>query len=170
MTNTMASSGLWKMIYLPIFILTTDGTIGCTMSDTWCQMVWHLIADTVLHTYQILWGIVTNCEPPAHHEGLWTMYSEWLEMWKALFKLEGRGVEQDNIPYVGQLKLPKVSVDGWIIDLTYRTSLMGLVMLCDFLPTTEKLSTLVRWPVVFARSRMGGRSPEMFLKLPQRSL
>ena len=31
--NNMASSGLGKMLYLPISILTTDGTSGCATSD-----------------------------------------------------------------------------------------------------------------------------------------
>ena len=39
----MTSSGLWKMLHLSIFILTTDNTIGYVMSDTWCQMIWHLL-------------------------------------------------------------------------------------------------------------------------------
>ena len=30
-----------EMLYLLIFILTTDGTIDCVMSDTRCQMVWY---------------------------------------------------------------------------------------------------------------------------------
>ena len=34
MTNNMASSGLYKMLYLAIFILATDGSIGCAMIDT----------------------------------------------------------------------------------------------------------------------------------------
>ena len=34
MTNNKASSGLWKMLYIPIFILTTNGIIGCVMSGT----------------------------------------------------------------------------------------------------------------------------------------
>ena len=33
------------MLYSPKFILTTDGTIGCAISDTLCQMVWHQIVD-----------------------------------------------------------------------------------------------------------------------------
>ena len=41
MTNNMASSGLWKIVYFPIFILTTDGNIGCVMSNIWSQMVWN---------------------------------------------------------------------------------------------------------------------------------
>ena len=40
-------------------------------------------------------------------------------MWateRVCLKLEGRGVKQDLIPYVGQLKLANVPVKGWIID------------------------------------------------------
>ena len=42
------------MLCLPIFILTTDDTIDCVMSDTWCQMVWDHIADARPFTYAIL--------------------------------------------------------------------------------------------------------------------
>ena len=51
--NILASSGLWKMLYLPIFILTTGGTIGFVMSDICYQMVWHQPADTGPYTYPI---------------------------------------------------------------------------------------------------------------------
>ena len=45
--NNMASSGYVKIIYLPIFIHTTDGIIDYVMTETWCQMVWHQIANAV---------------------------------------------------------------------------------------------------------------------------
>ena len=51
MTNHMGSSGLQKMVYLPIFILTTDGTISCVMSDTWCQSMWYQYDDADPHMY-----------------------------------------------------------------------------------------------------------------------
>ena len=54
MTNNMALSGLWKMLYLTIFMLTTNGIIGCAERDTWYQMVWHLIVDARPHTYPTL--------------------------------------------------------------------------------------------------------------------
>ena len=38
MTNSIASSGLWKKVYLPVFIDITDGTVGCAVSDIWCKM------------------------------------------------------------------------------------------------------------------------------------
>ena len=66
MTNNLASTGLWKMLCFQIFILTTDGTIGCVMSDTWCQVVWHLIVDAGPHTYPVLYDVDTSCEPMHH--------------------------------------------------------------------------------------------------------
>ena len=39
MTRNMASAGLREDAMLTKIILTTDGTIGCVKSDTWCQMV-----------------------------------------------------------------------------------------------------------------------------------
>ena len=59
----------------------------------------------------------------AHHEVMWAMCSEHLELWKGLMKLEVRGVEQDLIPYIEQLKLPGVPVEGWIIGPIYVASL-----------------------------------------------
>ena len=47
MTNNMVSSGLWKMLNLPIFILTIDGTIGCVMIDTWYQIVLLFICTSI---------------------------------------------------------------------------------------------------------------------------
>ena len=37
--------------------------------------------------------------------------------------MEVRGVEQDLMPYVGQLALPNVPIEGWIID-PYADSLL----------------------------------------------
>ena len=54
MTNNMASSGMWKMLYLPILIHITDGTINCTMSDAFCQKVWHLIVNAGPYAYLML--------------------------------------------------------------------------------------------------------------------
>ena len=42
------------MLYLPKLILTIDDTIACVMSDIWCKMVWHQIADAEPHTYLVL--------------------------------------------------------------------------------------------------------------------
>ena len=35
-----------------------------------------LITNAGLQTYPMLWVVETNCEPPAHQEGLWAMCSE----------------------------------------------------------------------------------------------
>ena len=89
------------MLYLLTFILNTDNTICSVLSDTWYQIVWHLIADVGPHTYAMLWGVVTN------NESLCTSYPPWEDVghvqwtplpWKGLFKLEVRGAEQDLIP------------------------------------------------------------------------
>ena len=44
---------------------------------------------------------------------------------KGLFKLEVWGVKQDLIPYVGQLVLSNVPVEGWIILLDIYGLLVG---------------------------------------------
>ena len=49
-TNNMAPIGLLEMLYFPIYMFTTDGIIGCVMSDTWFQMVWQLVTDVGPHT------------------------------------------------------------------------------------------------------------------------
>ena len=50
----MVSSGLWKMLYLPKIMLSTDGTIGYVMSGTWCQNGWHPNDDAAgPHAYSI---------------------------------------------------------------------------------------------------------------------
>ena len=54
MTNNTALLGLWKMLYLPIFIPTTDSTIGCVMSDTSCKLVWYQTADAGPYTQLML--------------------------------------------------------------------------------------------------------------------
>ena len=53
---------MWKLLYLPIFILTTDDTIGCVMNDNWCQK--NLIVYAGPHTYQTLWCANISCGTP----------------------------------------------------------------------------------------------------------
>ena len=53
------------------------------------------------------------------------MCSEHLKLWKGLFKLEFRGIEQDLILSVGQLRFPNVPVEGRIIDLDIHGLLDG---------------------------------------------
>ena len=69
MTNNMASSGLWKMLYLLIFILAKDGTIGCVMNDTWCQMVWEKIADAAYEGGQFLHNGYVVAQYHKDHQG-----------------------------------------------------------------------------------------------------
>ena len=54
MTNKMVSSGLWTMLYLTKFILTTDGPFGCVMTKNRCQSVWQQIYHAGPHTYPML--------------------------------------------------------------------------------------------------------------------
>ena len=57
--------------------------------------------------------------------------------------MEVRGVEQDIIPYVGQLLLANVPVQGLIIH-PYEHSLRdGPGNGCYFLPTIEELPNLI---------------------------
>ena len=49
MTNKMASSELWTLLYVPILIPTIEGTIGCAISDNWYQTVWlHNLPDEAM--------------------------------------------------------------------------------------------------------------------------
>ena len=64
-------------------------------------------------------------------------------MWNSLLQLEVWGVEQDLIPYMGQMVLPNVLLSDGSLTLIYMASLMVLLMVCDSLPTMEKLSNLV---------------------------
>ena len=50
-------------IILISIILATDSTIGCVMSNTWCQMVWHLIVGAGPHTHPVLWDADTSWAP-----------------------------------------------------------------------------------------------------------
>ena len=55
MANNMASTGLWKMLYLPVLQLTTDDTIGCaaislgSFVDCIINLVSHSLALGVTH-------------------------------------------------------------------------------------------------------------------------
>ena len=63
MINSMASSSLWKILYLPNFIHTSEGTMGYVMSDTWCKVVWDPIINAGPHNYPIFQDVDTSCEP-----------------------------------------------------------------------------------------------------------
>ena len=60
----MASSDLWKMLYLPIFILITNGTIGLHWVRPGAS--WYgtkLLMQDHLPTQSC--DVLTQCEPPA---------------------------------------------------------------------------------------------------------
>ena len=67
----------------------------------------------------------------------------WDVISKVWLKEEGRGVLQDLFPAIGQLELAYFFLRDVSLTLMYMTSLMVLVILCAFLPTMEKLSTLM---------------------------
>ena len=71
------------------------------------------------------------------------MHCGTLELWNGLLELGVRAVEQDLIPYMGQLELANVPIEASIIDLGVHNSLIALVMFCNSLPTMDMLSTLV---------------------------
>ena len=58
--------------------------------------------------------------------------------------MEGRGVLQDIIPDVGQLKLAQVPNERWIIDPYEYGFLNDPGNAVHFLTTMEKLSTLMQ--------------------------
>ena len=74
---------------------------------------------------------------------MWAKHSWQLELWKELLWIEVRGIEQDLIPYVGQLELANVPTEGWIIDPNIHSLLDGSYNVMYLPPTMEMLSTLV---------------------------
>ena len=57
------------------------------MSDTWCQMVWHQIADAGLHTYPVLSCVDVLCVPLTALRGYQCLSS--LEKYSVIQELEG---------------------------------------------------------------------------------
>ena len=77
--------------------------------------------------------------------------------------MEVRGVEQDLIPYVGQLELPKVPVEGWVIDPDVHGLFCGL---CNAVQLSDHNGQVVHLCMMTCDMGMvidRGRSPEMFL-------
>ena len=57
--------------------------------------------------------------------------------------MDGRGIKQDLIPYVGQLELACVPIEDGLLTLMYMASLMAILKSCISLPIVEKLSMLM---------------------------
>ena len=108
----MASSGLRENVILTKIILTTDGTNGCVKGDTWCQGGFgtSLVQD---HANQCFL-CNTSCVAPLPCVAEGSLDPLWGAIDRILLEMEGRGVEQDLIPYERQLALENVSVKGWI--------------------------------------------------------
>ena len=87
------------MLYSQIIILNTDGTIGCEMNDTWCQMMWYQTEVAGPHTYPQLRCVDIMCEPPC--PACSVDHAKWTPSgWKVLSDLEFWGIKQELILYV----------------------------------------------------------------------
>ena len=111
----MALSSLREKVILTIIILTTDCTNGYIMSETWYQkgvLAPSLVQD---HTYHWCWCNTRSAAPcPLCWRGRCGPIAG--RHWECVTSDGGKGVEQDLIPYVGQLELSSVPVKGWVID------------------------------------------------------
>ena len=104
------------------------------------------------HTYQCCWCNTCSVAPaPCVEEGRRGPTVGETEI--VLLEIEGGGVQQDLIPYVGQLKLANNPVKGWIIDPDFHGLLYGA-------------SDVIVQTYVMTRGDTtdGGRVPEVFLK------
>ena len=142
-----------KSVILTNIILTSDDFIGCAVSYTWCQKIWHLIIGAEPHLTSVVrcWHkLCTHC-PCAHQEcvwlstvGGWSCGRDYLR-WKSGVLNRASSHMWDN------WNLPMLLLRNGSLTLMYMASLMVLVMYMS-LPTVEKLSTLVWWPVVLVCS------------------
>ena len=81
-----------------------------------------------------------------------------------LYKVEGRGIKWDLIPYVGQLELANVPIVGWIIDPNVCSLLDGP---CDFVYLPTHYGDVVHTDVMTHDVSIvtdGGMGPEVFTK------
>ena len=176
MTNNMASSGLWENVIFTKMVLTIDSTIGCVMSSTWCQNVWHQSDDAGPHTYPMLRCVYTECRPlcfpcpsskwyvlgtfhPDNVEGFsWFGSSGLLNKTYVLIhhiRVEHYLLNQTSSYMWDNWNFPMFLLSDWSLTLIYIASLMVLVRVFYSLPMTEKLSNLVWWPEVLTWSQMG---------------
>ena len=86
-----------------------------------------------------VWGACTTLWPGVVGLVQWAL----LTRRDGLLEVEVRGVEQDLIPYVGQLAFPNIPMEDGSLTLMNMAPLMVLKMVCASLPTMEKLSNLV---------------------------
>ena len=95
-----------------------------------------------------------------------SVFDNWV-----LFKVEGRGIKQDLIPYVGQLILPMLLLEGWIIDPDVNSLLDGP---CDVECLPIHYGEVVHTDVITHDIGMfidRGGVPEVFpVPFPKRSL
>ena len=81
-------------------------------------MVWYLIGGGGPDIYQCSMLMTQAVWPPAPlcNRRMQAKCSGQLEWGRRLLEVESRGIKQDFIPYVGQLELANVPIEGWIID------------------------------------------------------
>ena len=167
----MTYVGLWENVILIKIILTTDGIIGYAKRGTWYHDVRHqlMMLQDPINT-KCWWCkqcILAGCTADVLYCGPCAV--GLVNLRGRVFEVEVKGIEQDLIPYVGHLACASVPVEGWIIDF-YGHGLLVPAMVCDSLPTMEKMSNLLWWPEVLAWSQIGAGALNYSLSFPQRSL
>ena len=92
------------------------------------------------------------------------MHIKHLELLKDPLELDIKGVEQDLIPCMGQLKLPKVPDEGWIIDPNIHDILDGTCYVVSLPTHNGEVVHPGMMPYGISMVIDGGRSPKVFLK------
>ena len=92
------------------------------------------------------------------------MCSEHLMLRKGLFKLEVWCVKQNLIPYMGQLLLLNVIIEGWIIDHDIHVLSDGPFNVVRLPAHNGEIAHPAVMTCGVGIVINGGRSPEMFLK------
>ena len=142
MANNIVSSGLWENV-----ILTIDGTTDCAKKGTWWQDVRHQIGDVAeFHTYHLLM-LYTQCVGSLHCLSGWCCRLCVV----GLIDLGGRvslrwrsGVLKKTSSQMWcTWYLPMCLLRDGSLTLMNIASSILLAIVCDSLPTIEKMSYLV---------------------------
>ena len=144
MTGSMTSSGLWKMLYLTMFILTMSGVIGCVINGTWCQMVWYQLDDAVPHAYPMLWNVDSMCQSPcAPLPSLWCGPYVVCPWWfRSVYLSQGSLVMNKTSSHMwDNCYFPMFLLCDGSLTFIYITSLMVIVRLFESLPIMENCTT-----------------------------
>ena len=152
MTNNMASGGLWENVIVNKNTLATDGIIECK-SDTWCQIVWHLmlVQDHIPTCAVWCWHKISSCLHPCA-TGRGCRPSAVRNLSEGYLKWREGVLNRTSSHMWDNWNLSMFLLRDGSLTLKYIAPLIVLVMLGTSLPTMEKLFTLVWWPVVLALS------------------